>query len=175
MLFISLFVKTDTRHLVCRPTLLPAAMAHSGALSPAPSRLRARLFPWFIPTLGRLGVGAPGENLLLSRFRFTDSWHKTECSEKDEGKLQSWIKVLGYFYIFGAFSNSHISCPSPHPTNNVGRLFPEFFSQFELCIGRGTENYKKISKSMYSFMVACVQTPPSLLRFLVVIHVFFEH
>ena len=97
MLFIPLFVKTDTRHLVCLPTHLRAAMAHSGALSPAPSRLRARLFPWFIPTLGRLGVGAPGENLLLSWFRFTycpgsdllilDT--KTERSKKDEGKLQS--------------------------------------------------------------------------------------
>ena len=36
MLFIALFVKTDTRHLVCPPTNLPAAMAHSGALAPAP-------------------------------------------------------------------------------------------------------------------------------------------
>ena len=45
MLFIALFVKTDTRHLVCRLTHLLAAMAHSGALAPAPSRLRARLFP----------------------------------------------------------------------------------------------------------------------------------
>ena len=34
MLFIPLFVKTDTRHLVCRPTHLPAAMAHSGTLAP---------------------------------------------------------------------------------------------------------------------------------------------
>ena len=49
MLFIALFVKTDSRHLVCRPTHLPAAMAFSGALAPAPSRLRARL-----------RVGAPG-------------------------------------------------------------------------------------------------------------------
>ena len=40
MLYIPLFVKTDTRHLVCRPTLLPAAMAHSGALSPAPFKKR---------------------------------------------------------------------------------------------------------------------------------------
>ena len=39
MLFIPVFAKTDTRHLFCRPTLLPAAMADSGALSPAPSRL----------------------------------------------------------------------------------------------------------------------------------------
>ena len=51
MLSIPLFIKTDTRHLICRSTLLPAAMAHSGALSHASSRLRARLFPWFIPTL----------------------------------------------------------------------------------------------------------------------------
>ena len=40
MLFIAVFVKTDTRRLVCPPTHLPAAMAHSGALAPAPSRLR---------------------------------------------------------------------------------------------------------------------------------------
>ena len=39
MLFIPVFAKTDTRNTVCRPTLLPAAMAHSGALSPVPSRL----------------------------------------------------------------------------------------------------------------------------------------
>ena len=54
MLFIALFVKTDSRHLVCRPTHLPAAMAHPGTLAPAPSRLRVRL-----------RVGAPGENLSL--------------------------------------------------------------------------------------------------------------
>ena len=33
MLFIALFVKTETRHPVCRPTHLPAAMAPSGALA----------------------------------------------------------------------------------------------------------------------------------------------
>ena len=61
MLFIALLVKTDTRHLVCRPTHLPAAMAHSGALAPAPSRLRVRLFqnsslPWGVCEWG-LPVG----------------------------------------------------------------------------------------------------------------------
>lgn len=65
MLFIPLFVKSYTRHLVCPPIHLPAAMAHSDALAPAPSRLRIRLFPKLIPALGCLGVGAPSENLLL--------------------------------------------------------------------------------------------------------------
>ena len=34
---------------------------------------------------------------------------------------------LGYFWIIEAFSNSHIPCPSPHPSNKIGRMFPEFF------------------------------------------------
>ena len=51
--------------------------------------------------------------------------------------LQSWTKVLGHFCISGAFSNSHRSNPSPHPTNNVGRVYSEFFSDFQLCIGSG--------------------------------------
>ena len=74
----------------------------------------------------------------------------------------------------GVFQFTHIlPLPSSHKQRwtHVSRVF----SQFELCIGRGRDNYKKISKRMHSFMVACVQTPPSLLRFLVVIHVFFEH
>ena len=39
------------------------------------------------------------------------------------------------------------SNPSPHPTNNVGRVYPEFFSEFQLCIGWGEgelqENFEK--------------------------------
>ena len=50
--------------------------------------------------------------------------------------LQSWTKVLGYFCISGAFSNSDRPNPSPHPTNNVGRVYPDFFfSEFQLCMG----------------------------------------
>ena len=41
--------------------------------------------------------------------------------------LQSWTKVLGPFCVSGAFSNSHRSKPSPHPTNKVGLVYPEFF------------------------------------------------
>jgi len=43
--------------------------------------------------------------------------------------LQSRSKVLGFFCISGAFSYSHMPspAPSPHPTNNVGRVYPEFF------------------------------------------------
>ena len=50
---------------------------------------------------------------------------------------QSWTKVLGYFCISGAFSDSHKSNPSPHATHNVGRVYPEFFFEFQLCIGWG--------------------------------------
>ena len=39
---------------------------------------------------------------------------------------------------------SHRSNPSPHPTNNVGRVYREFFSEFQLCIRWGRENCKKI-------------------------------
>ena len=41
--------------------------------------------------------------------------------------LQSWTKVLGHFCVSGAFSNSHKSNPSPHPTNNVARVFIQNF------------------------------------------------
>ena len=54
---------------------------------------------------------------------------------------------LGYFWISGAFFNSHIPWPSPHPTNNIGPMSPEFFPQFQLCIGWGEgelqENFEK--------------------------------
>ena len=65
---------------------------------------------------------------------------------------QSWTKVFGHYCISGAFSNIHRSNPSPHPTNNVGRVYPEFFSEFQLCIGwGGRENCKKISKTLHCF------------------------
>ena len=34
------------------------------------------------------------------------------------------------FAFLRAFSNSHGSNPSPHPTNNVKRVYPEFFPSF---------------------------------------------
>ena len=43
--------------------------------------------------------------------------------------LQSWTKVLGHFCYSGAF-NSHRFNPSPHPTNNVGHVYPDVFSSF---------------------------------------------
>ena len=60
---------------------------------------------------------------------------------------QSWTKVLGHFCISRAFSNSHRSNPSPHPTNNFGRVYEEFFSEFQFCVGLGEgemqENFEK--------------------------------
>ena len=48
----------------------------------------------------------------------------------------------------GAFSNSHRSNPSPHPTNNVGRVYPDFFRVSTLYrVGGGEgelqENFEK--------------------------------
>ena len=45
-------------------------------------------------------------------------------------ELQSWTKVLGHFCVSREFFNSHRSDPSPHPTNNVERMYPEFFLSF---------------------------------------------
>ena len=36
-------------------------------------------------------------------------------------------KSLGTLLHFWAFSNSHITNPFLHPTNNVGLIYPEFF------------------------------------------------
>ena len=50
---------------------------------------------------------------------------------------QSWTKVLRHFCISRAFSNSHRPNPSPHPTNNVGRVYPEFFLSFNFRLQLG--------------------------------------
>ena len=67
--------------------------------------------------------------------------------------LQSWRKVSGHFFVSVAFSSSHRSNPSPHPTNNVGRVYPEFFSEFQLCIGwgEGGRTARNFSKRMHCF------------------------
>ena len=65
--------------------------------------------------------------------------------------LQSWTKVLGHFCVSEAFSNSHRFNPSPHPTKNVGRVYPELVSEFQLFIGWGRDNCKKISITLHCF------------------------
>ena len=62
ILFIPLFVKTDARHQIVAPPSSPAAMARHCALASAPSRLRARFFPYLISTWCIWEWGAPGEN-----------------------------------------------------------------------------------------------------------------
>ena len=46
-------------------------------------------------------------------------------------KNGSWTIVLGHFCISGVFSNSQRSNASPHPTNNVERVYPEFLLSFK--------------------------------------------
>ena len=57
--------------------------------------------------------------------------------------LQSWTNVLVNFCISGVFSNSHMPYPSPHSANNFGRVYPNFFSQFQLYIWWGEEEMQK--------------------------------
>ena len=65
--------------------------------------------------------------------------------------LQSWTYVLGHFCISGVFSNSHRPDPSPHPTNNVWRVYPELFPSFNLYrVGKG--ELCKILKKMHYLM-----------------------
>ena len=48
--------------------------------------------------------------------------------------LQSWTKVLGHLCISGAFP-IHMLYPSPHSANNVGRVYPNFFSTLYMVGG----------------------------------------
>ena len=67
-------------------------------------------------------------------------------------ELQSWTKVLGHFCISGRFQFIQAqTLPSPHKQcwTRVSRIF----SEFQLCIWWGRENYKKISKRMHCFMM----------------------
>ena len=59
---------------------------------------------------------------------------------------QSWTKVLEHFCISGAFSDSRFkSNPSPHATNNVGRVSPEIFfpTLYRVGGGRTGRNFRK--------------------------------
>ena len=59
---------------------------------------------------------------------------------------QSWTNVLGHFCISGVFSNSWTSNPSPHPTNNVGHVYPEFFRVSTLYRVGGGRTTRKLQK-----------------------------
>ena len=67
----------------------------------------------------------------------------------DSGNLQSQTEVLGHFC--RKFLDVFQSQPPPPPplftSKNVARIYPEVFSEFQLCIGWGEgklqENFKK--------------------------------
>ena len=70
-----------------------------------------------------------------------------KLQQNKEWNIQSWTKVLGHFCISGTFFNSHSPNPSPHPTNNVGRVYPDFFFQvstlYRVGGGRTTRKFRK--------------------------------
>ena len=62
------------------------------------------------------------------------------------GQLQSWTKVLGQIYIFGAFSHSPnkliYTCSAvplpPPPSYNVGHVYTLFLQSFNIVLVEGT-------------------------------------
>ena len=97
-----------------------------------------------------------GKTIKLLRF---DSFFPPLQHSPSKMTLPSWTKVLGHLLHFWAFSNSPRPNPSPHPTNNVGCMHPEFFLSFNFVQGGGgggggggRENCKQISKRMHCFM-----------------------
>ena len=54
--------------------------------------------------------------------------------------LGTLLRFLGVFQFTDSFNTS------PHPTNNVGRIYPDFFPSFNFVYGGGTENCKKIQE-----------------------------
>ena len=60
--------------------------------------------------------------------------------------LQSYTKILGHSQISGAFSDSHRSNPSPHPTNNIGCVYPVTFPSLNFVhggVGRTARKFRK--------------------------------
>ena len=52
------------------------------------------------------------------------------CSQVKIFHLQNHGQKSWETCISWVFSNSHMPNPSPHPTNNIGCLYPEFFPSF---------------------------------------------
>ena len=55
-------------------------------------------------------------------------------------------KSLATLSHFWAFSDSHSSNPSPHPTSNVGRVYPVTFPSLNFVHGGGGRSAKKFRK-----------------------------
>ena len=64
-------------------------------------------------------------------------------------------KSLGTLLRFWGVFQCTQSNPSPYPTNNVGRVYPEFLPSFSFVYGEGggggREKCKKVSKRMHCF------------------------
>ena len=75
---------------------------------------------------------------------------------------KSWdtFEFLGRFPVY-----TH-PAPPLTPQTTLDACFQTFFAPVATLYRAGRENYKKISKRMHCFMVACVQTPSSLVRLL---------
>ena len=76
----------------------------------------------FYLCFGRYGM------LFMLVFLFPSiSWRNTTIMDQS---------LMTQFYFWGFFHFTHAQ-PLPHPTNNVGRLYPEFFSEYTIALSQG--------------------------------------
>ena len=131
---------------------------------PSPHKQRwTHVSRFFFPVSALYRVG---EGKLQENFEKDALFHDSLQCKEDEGKLQSWTKLGILLNFWGVFQFTHtLPLPSPHKQHwtHVSRFF---FFQFRLCIGWGEGKLQEISKRMHCFMIACVQTTSSPLRFL---------
>ena len=71
--------------------------------------------------------------------RVKRKWIKEGLADGKPGKTTIMDKSLGTLLHFGGVFKFTWVQPSPHPTNNVGRVYPEFFQSFNFvhCMGFG--------------------------------------
>ena len=169
MLSIPLFVKTDTRHLVCFPTLLPAAMANSGALPPAPKfPPPGSPLPIIHPNLGAFGSGG-------SRWEFITvlvpiHWfltRKMSIVRRMKANYNHGKKSWDTFEFLGRFPIHTHSAPPLIPQTTLDACFQTFFAPVATLYRAGEgELQENFEKHALFYGSLCSDTPPSPVRLL---------
>ena len=164
MLSIPLFVKTDTRHLVCSPTLLPAAMANSGALPPAPKfPPPGSPLPIVHPNLGAFGSGGSRWEFVTVLVPF--HWfltRKMSIVRRMKANYNHGKKSWDTFEFLGRFPIHTHSAPPLIPQTTLDACFQTFFAPVATLYRAGEgELQENFEKDALFYGSLCSDTPLS--------------